>query len=138
MIDVKITEEQLLISDIEACIQDDSTGGLVCFIGSVRDNTGGKEVTHLEFETYESMAIKEMHKIAALACKKYNVIHLAIHHRVGRLGIGEYPVIIGVSCPHRKAAFEACEFAINALKETVPIWKREYFVDGSVWVSATP
>ena len=84
------------------------------------------------------MAKKEMQKIAEQAMQKFDAIKISIHHRVGVLQIGEIPVIIAVSTPHRKAAFEACEFCIDTLKETVPIWKKEFFEDGEVWVAAHP
>ena len=108
------------------------------FIGTVRDSTKGKRVTRLEFETYEAMALKEMEKIAAKAGEKWPVQKLLIHHRSGVLEVGEVPVIIAVSCAHRDAAFEACRFVIDTLKQTVPIWKKEIFEDGEVWVAAHP
>jgi molybdopterin synthase catalytic subunit len=79
-----------------------------------------------------------MGKIADTLYQKWGILHLSIHHRVGVLEIGEIPVIIAVSTPHRQAAFEACQYAIDTLKETVPIWKKEIFEDGTVWVSAHP
>jgi molybdopterin synthase catalytic subunit len=84
------------------------------------------------------MALKEMGKIADSLSQKWGILHVSIHHRVGVLEIGEIPVIIAVSTPHRQAAFEACQYAIDTLKETVPIWKKEIFEDGTVWVSAHP
>ncbi|HAS36974.1 MAG TPA: molybdenum cofactor biosynthesis protein MoaE, partial [Flavobacteriales bacterium] len=84
------------------------------------------------------MAVKEMKKIAEEAEKRWNTIHICIHHRVGTLEVGEIPVVIAVSTPHRKAAFEACEYCIDQLKETVPIWKKEFFEGGEVWVAAHP
>ena len=84
------------------------------------------------------MAIREMQKIADRALGKFNIKKIAIHHSEGMLQIGAIPVIITASAKHRKAAFEACEFAIDTLKETVPIWKKEYFSDGEVWVNAHP
>ena len=84
------------------------------------------------------MAIKELDKIADTIFEKWPVKKLAIHHRVGNLEIGEVAVAIAISCPHRKNAFEACAYAIDTLKETVPIWKKEIFEDGEVWVSAHP
>ena len=84
------------------------------------------------------MAIQEMHKIAELALEKFKIQKIAIHHAEGMLQIGEIPVIITASAKHRKAAFKACEFAIDTLKESVPIWKKEYFEDGEVWVNAHP
>lgn len=84
------------------------------------------------------MAIKEIQKIAEQALKKYDILKIAIHHAEGELQIGDIPVIIAVSSAHRGAAFDACEFAIDTLKETVPIWKKEHFEDGEVWVNAHP
>ena len=113
-------------------------GGVVQFIGTVRQQTGGREVLYLEFESYEPMAIKEMDKIVEEAKERFGIARMSIHHRLGRVGLGEVAVCIAAAAPHRKAAFAACEFAIDTLKETVPIWKKEYFTDGAVWVSATP
>ncbi len=114
------------------------SGGIDVFIGTVRDATKGKAVIKLEFEAYVPMALKEMEKIAREAFYKWPVQKLLIHHRVGVLQIGEVPVIIAVSCAHRDAAFEACRYVIDKLKQTVPIWKKEIFEDGEVWVAAHP
>lgn len=119
-------------------VQDDAAGGTTVFIGTVRNQTKGKRVVRLEFEAYGPMAEKEMRKIADQVVEKWNALHVVIHHRVGVLDIGEAPVIIAVSTPHRKAAFEACEYAIDTLKESVPIWKKEIFEDGEVWVASHP
>jgi len=114
------------------------SGGIDVFIGTVRDATKGKTVIRLEFEAYEPMALKEMTKIAEEAFEKWPVRKLLIHHRIGVLQVGEVPVIIAVSCAHRDAAFEACRYVIDTLKQTVPIWKKEIFEDGEVWVAAHP
>lgn len=114
------------------------SGGIDVFIGTVRDLTKGKKVLRLEFEAYEPMAVKELEKIAAQAFEKWSVQKLLIHHRTGILEVGEIPVVIAVSCAHRDAAFEACRFVIDTLKETVPIWKKEVFQDGETWVAAHP
>jgi molybdopterin synthase catalytic subunit len=138
MIEILISENTL---DQQSCLDfvaDDAAGGTVVFVGTVRNQTKGKDVVRLEFESYVPMAEKEMHKIADTVKEKWNALHIAIHHRVGVLEIGEIPVIIAVSTPHRKAAFEACQYAIDTLKETVPIWKKEIFEDGDVWVAAHP
>jgi molybdopterin synthase catalytic subunit len=138
MIDVKISDKAL---DIQSCIDWVSTpecGGVDVFIGTVRNATKGKAVTRLEFESYESMALNEMKKIAEQALAKWPIQRIAIHHRVGVLAIREIPVLIAVSAAHRDAAFDACRYAIDALKQTVPIWKKEVFEDGEVWVGATP
>jgi molybdopterin synthase catalytic subunit len=108
------------------------------FIGTVRDNTQGKTVLRLDFEAYAPMAISEMQKIADQVKARWPAEKVAFHHRVGTLELGEIAVIIAVSTPHRKASFEACQYAIDTLKETVPIWKKEIFEDGEVWVAAHP
>lgn len=108
------------------------------FIGTVRNQTKGKKVIRLEFEAYEPMAICEMEKIAAQAFKKWPVQKVLIHHRTGILQVGEVPVVIAVSAAHRAAAFDACRYIIDTLKQTVPIWKKEFFEDGEVWVGAHP
>lgn len=138
MTDIKISSLPL---DIEACINavlHSGSGGIDVFIGTVRDCTKGKTVVALEFEAYEPMALREMTKIADEASIKWPVNHILIHHRTGRLLVGEVAVIIAVSAAHRGAAFDACRYAIDTLKETVPIWKKEQFEDGSVWVAAHP
>jgi len=113
-------------------------GGIDVFIGTVRNATQGKRVLKLEFEAYEKMAITEMQKLADKAVQQWAIQRIAIHHRTGVLEVGEVPVIIAVAAAHRDAAFEACRFLIDTLKQTVPIWKKEIFEDGEVWVSATP
>ena len=114
------------------------SGGIDVFIGTVRNATKGKKLLRLEFEAYEPMALKEIEKIAVKAFEKWPVQKLLVHHRVGVLEVGEIPVIIAVSCAHRDAAFEACRFVIDTLKQTVPIWKKEVFEDGETWVAAHP
>ena len=135
---IKITSEKLNLDKCYEFVTDDSCGGIVAFVGTVRNSTQKKEVIQLEFSTYQAMAVKEMQYIAEIALKKFSIKKIAIHHAEGMLQIGDIPVIIVVSAPHRKAAFEACEFAIDTLKETVPIWKKEHFSDGEVWVNAHP
>ena len=135
---IKITSHKL---DLQACynfVEAATCGGIAVFVGTVRNDTRGKEVLQLEFSTYKPMAVKEMQKIADAALKKFAIHKIAIHHAEGMLQIGDVPVIITVSAKHRKAAFLACEYAIDTLKETVPIWKKEYFSDGEVWVNAHP
>ncbi len=127
--------------DIMACIglvTGPASGGIDVFIGTVRDATQGKAVVRLEFEAYESMALREMQKIAVQCFERWPVQAMAIHHRTGVLQVGEVAVIIAVSAAHRSAAFEACRYAIDTLKQTVPIWKKEVFEDGEVWVAAHP
>ncbi|MBK5209921.1 MAG: molybdenum cofactor biosynthesis protein MoaE [Flavobacteriaceae bacterium] len=135
---IKITSSTLNLQDCYNFVQDASCGGIALFVGTVRNSTKNKEVSLLDFSAYEPMALKEMQKIADLALTKFQINKIAIHHAVGELQIGDIPVIIAVSSAHRKAAFEACEFAIDTLKETVPIWKKEHFDDGEVWVNSHP
>lgn len=135
---IKISSEKLSLDECYRFVQDDSCGGIAAFVGTVRNSTQDKEVTQLDFSTYKPMAIKEMQKIADEALEKFEIKKIAIHHAEGMLQIAEIPVIITVSAPHRGAAFDACEFAIDMLKKTVPIWKKEHFSDGEVWVNAHP
>jgi molybdopterin synthase catalytic subunit len=138
MIDILLSDKPL---DAKTClqkVQDDGVGGIVLFEGTVRNQTQGKKVMRLEFEAYEPMAVSEMEKIAHTIFQQWPAHHVCMHHRTGTLAVGEIPVLIAVACPHRKAAFEACQYAIDTLKETVPIWKKEIFEDGEVWVSAHP
>lgn len=127
--------------DLRSCydfVQDEACGGIAVFVGTVRDNSNSRSVIKLEFSAYEPMAVKEMRKIAMQAIERFGIRKIAIHHAIGELEIGAVPVIIAVSSAHRAAAFRACEFAIDTLKQTVPIWKKEYFEDGEVWVNAHP
>ena len=138
MIELKISNETL---DINACIDSvmiPGCGGIDVFIGTVRNATKGKTVVQLEFEAYEKMALKEMNKIAEDILQKFPVQKIVMHHRTGILKVGEVPVIIAVAAAHRAAAFDACRYAIDTLKQTVPIWKKEVFEDGEVWVAAHP
>ena len=135
---VKITSIKLNLQDCYDFVTSPSCGGIALFVGTVRNLTKNKEVTLLDFSSYQSMALKEMQKIADQALLNFDILKIVIHHAEGKLQIGGIPVIIAVSAPHRKAAFKACQFAIDRLKETVPIWKKEHFIDGEVWVNATP
>lgn len=137
-ISIKISSKKLNLQECYDFVEDPSCGGISVFVGTVRNTTKSKKVSQLEFSTYTPMAVKEMEKIAMQALQKYAIKKIAIHHAEGMLKIGDIPVIISVSSPHRQAAFAACEYAIDTLKETVPIWKKEYFSDGEVWVNAHP
>jgi molybdopterin synthase catalytic subunit len=138
MIDIQIIKHELDLTNVEKMSKNPACGGMVFFEGRVRDQTKGKTVLRLEFEAYEPMALKEMKKIADFIKDHWHAFNIVIHHRVGVLEIGEVAVIIAVSTPHRKAAFEACQYAIDTLKETVPIWKKEIFKNGEVWVASHP
>ena len=137
-IDIAIFKEDFTSVAAEQFVTNDESGGIVTFVGTVRKYTQSKEVIRLEFEAYEPMAIKEMYKIAETILADYPAERVAIHHRVGVLPIGGVAVVIAVACPHRKDAFSACQYAIDTLKESVPIWKKEIFTDGEIWVAAHP
>ena len=138
MIDIKITIEILDITECVEKVMSPQAGGIDVFIGTVRDHTKGKKVIRLEFEAYEKMALNEMQKIADEMMKRWPLHKILIYHRIGVLQISEIPVIIAVSASHRDAAFEACRYAIDTLKQAVPIWKKEIFEDGEEWVTAHP
>ena len=136
--EIKISSETINVQSCIEWVMLPESGGIDVFIGTVRNATKSKAVLRLEFEAYEKMALAEMEKIAAQALEKWPVQKLLIHHRTGVLAVGEVPVIIAVSAAHRDAAFEACRYVIDTLKQTVPIWKKEIFEDGEVWVAAHP
>ena len=108
-------------------------GAIVTFDGFVRNQSDNRRTLYLDYEAYEPMALAKMREIAGQLHQKYRIHRVAIVHRLGRLEIGDTSVFIAVSAPHRAAAFDACRFAIDTLKRTVPIWKKEYFEDGAVW-----
>jgi molybdopterin synthase catalytic subunit len=137
-ITIELLETPLSTHACQAAVADDGAGGIVWFVGTVRNQTQGRTVRRLEFEAYTPMAISELRKIGEQASARWPAQKMVIHHRVGMLEVGDIAVIIGVACPHRGEAFAACQFAIDTLKQTVPIWKKEFFDDGEVWVSAHP
>lgn len=131
---VQITAEEIDPGEIEA-LSAVSDGGLVTFRGIVRDSSEGKAVEGLDYEAYSEMAEEELRRIASEACERWPIGRVLVVHRVGSLRVGEVSVIVAVSAPHRGEAFDACEFIIDTLKRTVPIWKKERFADGSSsWV----
>ncbi len=138
MINLKITSAPIDIADCIQWVMDPQCGALDVFIGTVRDQTKEKKVVRLEFEAYQIMAEQEMRKIAATALEKFPILKILIHHRIGVLRTGDVPVLIAAGAAHRGDAFDACRYAIDTLKETVPIWKKEIFEDGAVWVAAHP
>ena len=119
---------------VAAAAGGDGDGAVSVFLGTVRNVSVGQRVLFLEYEAYASMAEREMERIAAEAIVRFGVTKVAIVHRIGRVEIGEASVAIAVAAPHRAPAMEACRFVIDTLKTSVPIWKREHFEGGSVWV----
>ena len=136
--DIQIFNTPLQVQSCIDWVMSPECGGIDVFIGTVRNATKGKTVVRLEFEAYEAMAISEMKKIVDYAFAHWPLQKVLVHHRTGVLDIGEVPVIIAVAAAHRDAAFEACRYIIDTLKQTVPIWKKEVFEDGEVWVAAHP
>ncbi|HEX6800173.1 MAG TPA: molybdenum cofactor biosynthesis protein MoaE [Ktedonobacterales bacterium] len=134
---IAITREPLddaYVARLERAIEDAGDGGVVTFRGIVRNSSRGKRVRYLEYDAYPEMAEQEMAKIAAEVERRWQTDHVALAHRIGRLEIGECSVVVTVACPHRAQAFEACRYAIDTLKQTVPIWKKEVAEDGEEWV----
>ena len=129
----EITEERLDVGEIARRVVPTECGATVTLDGYVRRWTGDKETLYLVYEAYEPMALGEMKKLGLRARELFDITRISIVHRLGQLHIGETSVVIAVAAPHRKAAFDACEWLIKELKRTVPIWKKEFYADGSVW-----
>ena len=130
----RVTEDPLSLEAVVAEVADERAGGIATFTGTVRRQSRGREVTHLDYEAYAEMAEDVMEKLAAELQERHELCAVAIHHRVGRLEIGEASVVIAVSAPHRQAALDACREAIDTLKETVPLWKKEVYEGGEEWI----
>jgi molybdopterin synthase catalytic subunit len=129
-----ISDRPLVESEVVARVAGDDIGGVVSFVGTVRDHARGHRIRYLEYEAYPEMAEREMQKIADEAARRWSGTRLAIAHRTGHLEIGEAAVVVAAAAPHRGEAFEACRFAIDTLKTTVPIWKKEVAESGEYWV----
>ena len=135
---IEITDQPIDRNKIIKAAESADAGALNIFIGTVRAKTSAKKVIRLEYECYEPMAKLEIQKIIETAAARWPILKVAISHRIGILTIGEEAVVVAVSTPHRKESFEACQFIIDSLKQTVPIWKKEIFEGGAEWVSAHP
>lgn len=131
---IELTKDRINIEEILQNLEDTSTGGVVLFLGRVRDHADNKTVTKMDYEAYPKMAEGKLAEVEEETQKRWPVKKISIVHRYGSLALGDVSVAIAVACAHRKDAFEACRFAIDTLKTTVPIWKKEYFKDGSDWV----
>lgn len=130
--------EPLVLDRVIAAVERRQAGGVVTFIGKVRDHSRGHAIDHLEYEAYAPMAVKVMRQIAVAVEAEVAGASVAVHHRLGRLAIGEAAVVIAAAAPHRAEAFAACREVIERLKRDVPIWKREVAVDGTTWVVQGP
>ena len=135
---VQIVKEPIQTDRIVQAVKSGGDGAVCVFDGIVRDNTRGRATLHLDYEAYEEMALRQMRMLREEAIARFGVREVAIVHRLGRLFVGETSVFIAVASAHRAAAFDACRFLIDTLKKTVPIWKREQFVDGAVWADGEP
>ena len=120
----------------ESLVAHPGAGAIATFIGTVRDHGRGQAVTHLEYEAYAPAAELTMAQIGDEIRERWGIDHVAIAHRIGSLGVGEASVVISVASPHRDAAFEACRYAIERIKEIVPIWKKEHYADGAAWLGS--
>lgn len=130
----RITEDPIAPGDLYEEVRADCDGAVVTFAGVVRDHSNGKRTDHLVYEAYKPMAEREMAKLGEEAVSRWDIDDIAILHRVGRLEIGEISVLVAVASPHRGEGFSACQFAIDRLKQTVPVWKKETSEDGEYWV----
>jgi molybdopterin synthase catalytic subunit len=131
---ITIGRASIDVAALEREVADAGAGAIVSFTGTTRRDNAGRKVLRLEYEAYEPMALAEMRKLAAEAAERWELVRIAIAHRIGVVEIGETSVAIAVSAAHRGEAFEACRFAIDRLKEVVPIWKKEHFEGGEVWI----
>ena len=131
---IRIVFEAIDMNEVLRAVSDPAAGGIALFVGTTRNHSDGKEVRSLEYEAYAPMALRLMEEISSEARKRWSICRMAIVHRIGKVDLGEASVMIAVSAPHRKEAFDACRYTIDKLKETVPIWKKEWYTDGSKWV----
>ncbi|MCE2438240.1 MAG: molybdenum cofactor biosynthesis protein MoaE [Candidatus Latescibacteria bacterium] len=134
----RIQEGPISADALHDAVLGDSDGAVATFAGVVRDHSMGRRTSYLVYDAYKDMAEKKMEEIGREVKAKWEVDRVGMLHRVGRLEIGETSVLIAISAPHRKAALEACHYAIDRLKETVPIWKKEVWTDGEEWIEGDP
>ena len=133
---IAVTGTPLSVDLPIAAVRGDDTGGIVVFLGTVRDRSRGKRVRHLEYEAYPEMAEAKLREIADRLERSHAPLRIALHHRIGDLAVGEIAVIVVAAAPHRDNAFLAARAAIDELKQVVPIWKKEHTDDGAVWIEA--
>jgi len=132
--DVRVTEEPLSLDAVVRAVSDDEAGAVATFTGTVRRSSRDRTVEYLEYESYEDMAVELLTRLAADLRERHGLTGVAIHHRTGRVEIGEASVVIAVSAPHRAAAFAACREAIETLKTEIPLWKKEVYEGGEEWI----
>ena len=132
----RLTEQPIDVNELLAFVGDPGAGAVTTFIGTTRDNNEGRSILSLDYEAYPGMAEQEMAKLGEEAGNKWRITRIAIVHRIGNVPIGEASVIIAVSAPHRDDAFKACRYAIDELKKRVPIWKKELYEGGEIWIGS--
>ena len=130
----QIVTEPIEIADAVAAVATPDAGAVVTFQGTARRLSNGREVDHLEYEVYQPMAERQIEGVISEMLERWELCDVAFVHRVGRIGLGETIVAVAVSAPHRKDAFAACQYAIERLKSVVPIWKKEVYTDGHIWI----
>ena len=135
---ILLRETALSIDETYTYLQDPEAGGICLFVGTIRNKNQQKDVAHLTMEAYSAMAKKQMERIADEAAVQWPIRKISVSHRTGKLEIGDIAVIIGVCSVHRTEAFKACEWLIDTLKQEVPIWKNEFYADGSAWLVPHP
>ena len=133
---IKITSEPLNPEEITAQVRRDSNGAVITFLGTTRDFSEGRNVEYLEYEAYQPMAENMLQQIADELREKWDIADFAVAHRVGRVDIGEISLVVALSSPHRQQAFEAGQYVVDRIKQLVPIWKKEAFEGGEVWVGS--
>lgn len=135
---VVITESPLDPQAVTASVERPGNGAVVTFVGTTRDETDGCRVLHLEYEAYPEMAERTLDRVVREVRERWGIPDVAVAHRIGRVEIGEASLVAAVASPHRADAFAACAYIVDRIKEFVPIWKKEFFEDGSVWVGLGP
>ena len=131
---IRVGRDVLDLDEITSTVRAPDKGGVVTFLGTVRNHTGGKRVLYLEYEAYEEMAEKMLARIAGEVAERWDDTVVSIAHRLGRMEPGEISLVVAAASPHRAEAFSACQYVVDRIKENVPIWKKEAFEGGEVWV----
>ena len=133
---IAITNDELDVRQVVSHVQHPGAGAIATFVGTTRDNTAGRRVLFLDYEAYRPMADRQLQRVADEMRERWKLTGVAIYHRLGKLEIGEASLVVAVSSAHRKEAFEACQYSIDRIKQIVPIWKKEFFEGGEVWVGS--
>ena len=133
---IHITDKLIDTESVTNSVRSDSNGAVITFLGTTRDTTAGRNVRYLEYEAYRPMADQTLKQIVNEINERWSIRDVAIAHRLGRLEIGDISLVVAVSAPHRKDAFLACQYSVDRIKQIVPIWKKEMFEDGEIWVGS--